>query len=148
VSDDASRFLKNGKNRIVIGNPHLLRLRPDAGRFFPEFRHRQVIERANGKPAREIATAQERQIKREPQCEIHHIVFLDRKEDGHADIFPFPKERALAEMATAIAFGTPEFRRARMAHYRNLLKLPVMRIEYSDLDEAVDCLENIVRSDS
>jgi hypothetical protein len=153
VTDDAAGILRdNGQTdtgrqpgRMVIGNPHLLRLRPDASRFFPEFQDRLATERVNGKVAIEIPTAKESQIRRMPECEIHHIVFLDRTEGAKANLFLFQREKALAEMALTISFGTPEDRAARLSHYRHLLEAPVMRMEYSELEDAVDCLENLVR---
>lgn len=156
VTDDAARILRDTRQReagrhsgrIVIGNPHLLRLRPDAGRFFPEFQDRLATERVNGKMAVEIATGKESQIKRILECEIHHVVFLDRAEGAKANLFLFRREQALTEMAMPITLGTAEDRAARLSHYRHLLEAPVMRMEYSDLDEAVDCLENLVRRQS
>jgi hypothetical protein len=153
VTDDAARILRETgrrdaggrQGRIVIGNPHLLRLRPDAGRFFPEFQDRLATERVNGKMSIEIATAKESQIRRMPECEIHHIVFLERAEGARANLFLCRRERALAEMAMTMPFGTPEERAARLSYYRHLLEAPLMRMEYSDLDDAVDCLENLVR---
>jgi hypothetical protein len=146
VSDDASCLLKDRMDRVVIGNPHRLRLRPDAGRLFPEFQDRLAIERVNGKISIEISTTNEQQIHQKPECRIRHVVFLDRQEGAKVCVSPFPREQALAELASAIPFGSPEYRQTRIAHYRNLLEVPVARMTYSDLDEAVDRLGNLVRS--
>jgi hypothetical protein len=146
VSDDASSLVKDRTDRLLIGNPHRLRLRPDAGLIFPEFYDRLVTARASGKPTIEVVTAHESQIQRLSECKIHHVVFLDRVEDATATLSPYPKDRALRDLAAIICYGPPEHREARIAQYRNLLEVPVYRMRYEGLEEAVDCLANIVRS--
>lgn len=146
VSDDATSLVKGRTDRVVIGNPHRLRLRPDAGLIFPEFHDRLVKARANGKLSIEIATAKEPQIDRLLECQIQHIVFLDRAQGTKAVLSPYPRERALKEMSAVICYGSPEHRAARIAHYRNLLEVPVVQMQYEDLDEAVQCLSAMVRN--
>jgi hypothetical protein len=148
VSDDASSLVKGREDRVVLGNSHRLRLRPDAGLLFPEFRDRLVMARASGKPSIEIATAKEPQIDRLLECNIHHVLFLDRAQGARAVLCPYPKERALEELSAVICFGPPEQREARIACYRNLLEVPVFQMQYDDLDEAVQCLRAMVRNQS
>ena len=146
LSDDASSLLKGRMDRVVIGNPHRLRLRPDAGLIFPEFHDRLVTARANGKMSIEIATASELRIDRLNECQVHYVVFLDRNVDAAASLFPYPMKQALGELASVIAYGSPEDRELRIAHYRNLLEVPVFRLRYDGLNEAVDCLTSMVRN--
>jgi hypothetical protein len=146
VSDDSSSLLKGRMDRVVIGNPHRLRLRPDACLIFPEFHDRLVTARANGKMSIEIATAAEPQIDRLAECEIRHVVFLDRVGGAKAALFSYPRDRALKELSAVISFGSPEQRETRIAHYRNLLDVPVVRMRYDRLEDAVDCLEATVRN--
>jgi hypothetical protein len=148
VSDDASALVKGRSDRVVIGNPHRLRLRPDAGMIFPEFRDRSVTARANGKLSIEIATAKEPQIDRLLECRIEQVVFLDRAVGAKASLRPYPRERALEELSAVISFGRPDQRRARMFHYRNLLEVPVFQMHYEDLEDAVNCLGALVRNQS
>jgi hypothetical protein len=145
VSDDASSLLKGRMDRVVIGNPQRLRLRPDAGLIFPEFHDRLVTARANGKVSIEISTQDEPQIDRLPECEIHHVVFLDRAVDVRATLSPYPRDEALGQLASVISFGSPEDRRTRVEHYRNLLEVPVVRLRYDGLEEAVERLRAMVR---
>jgi hypothetical protein len=147
VCDDASSLLKERKDRTVIGNPHRLRLLPDAGRLFPEFQHRPVSLRMNGKLCMEIATANEQQISRVSECRVDYVVFLEREEGPKAVLSRMPKEPALAELASVIAFGSPETRQERIACYENLLQVPTFRMKYNDLDSAVDCLAGMVERD-
>jgi hypothetical protein len=148
VSDDASALVKGRTDRVVIGNPHRLRLRPDAGRIFPEFHDRLVKARANGKMSIEIATANEPQINRLLECPIQHVVFLDRTEGAKAALCPYPKERAIEELSAVICFGRPEQRQARISDHRNLLEVPVVQMRYEDLEGAVDCLAAMVLNQS
>jgi hypothetical protein len=146
LTDDASALVKGRTDRVVIGNPHRLRLRPDAGLIFPEFHDRLVTGRANGKMSIEIATAKEPQIDRLPECRIEQVVFLARAQGAKASLRPYPRERALEELSAVIAFGRPEQRKARISHYRNLLEVPVFQMHYEDLEEAVNCLAVAVRN--
>jgi hypothetical protein len=144
VSDDSSSLLKGRKDRFAIGNPQRLRLRPNAGLIFPEFYDRLVKARANGKLSMEIETANEPQIDRLYGCPIHHVVFLDRAVGAEATLCPYPKDRALEELSAVICYGRPEARSARIADYRNLLEVPVVQMRYDDLEEAIDCLAEMV----
>jgi hypothetical protein len=148
VSDDASALVKGRADRVVIGNPHRLRLRPDAGLIFPEFHDRLVTGRANGKMSIEIATAKEPQIDRQLECRIESVVFLNRAEGATATLSPYSRERALDELSAVISYGPPEHRKARISHYRNLLEVPVFQMHYEDLEEAVNCLAAVVRNQS
>jgi hypothetical protein len=146
LCDDASCLRRHCADRTVIGNPYRLRLRPDAGRLFPEFKERLSTARPNGKMSIEIATSKETHIKQVTECQVDHVVFLERDENASASISPFPKEEALARLTRTIWCGSAEYRQARIAEYRNLLEVPVVRVRYSDLGSAVDCLERMVRS--
>jgi hypothetical protein len=146
VSDDASSLVRGQTDRVVIGNPHRLRLRPDTGLIFPEFHDRLVRARGNGKLSIEIATTDEPQIDRLFNCPIHHVVFLDRSLGARATLRPYPKDEALKELSAVICYGRPEHREARIADFRNLLELPVLQMEYDELEEAVSCLTAMVRN--
>jgi hypothetical protein len=146
VCDDCTSLLRHRTDRTVIGNPYRLRLRPDAYRLFPEFKEKLTITRPNGKMSIEIATSQETRIKQVPECQVRHVVFLERQEHGIASPISFPRERALSELSSTIAMGPPEYRRNRIEQYRHLLEVNVVRLRYSDLDAAVECLANVVRS--
>ena len=146
VSDDASAVVKGRTDRLVLGNPHRLRLRPDAGLIFPEFYDRLVTARANGKLSIEIATANEPGIDRLLECRIEQVVFLDRAQGAKAALRPYSKKRALEELSAIISYGRPEQREAWISDYRNLLEVPVVQMQYEDLEEAVDCLAALVRN--
>jgi hypothetical protein len=146
MCDDACSLLRDRKDRTVIGNPYSLRLRPDAGRLFPEFKQRLASSRPNGKVSFEIATSNELPIKLVTECQAHFIVFLEREDNAIPAIYPLPKEHALEVFARTISFGSAEYRRNRMAHYRNLLDVPVFGLRYSNLESAVDRLSRMVRS--
>jgi hypothetical protein len=146
VSDDSSCLVKGRRDRVVLGNPHRLRLRPDAGMIFPEFHDRLVTARANGKLSIEIATTNEPQIDPLCECPIYHVVFLDRTQGAKATLSPYSREQALKDLASVIAFGSPEHRQVRLAQYRNLLEVPVVGMRYEDLDQAVQTLTAMVRN--
>jgi hypothetical protein len=146
LCDDASFLLRDKPTPTVIGNPFRLRLRPDAGRLFPEFQQRIATERPNGKMSIEIATSRELGIKLVCECRPRYVIFLEREAGAEASIRVYPAEEALDRLASTIAIGSPEQRRARVDHFRSLLELPVYRLRYGSLDGAVDCLSSLVRS--
>jgi hypothetical protein len=146
ASDDATCLLTDRSDRTVIGNPHRLRLRPDAGRLFPELKERLAEPRGNGKMSIEIATAKEACIRPVAECRVHFVVYLQRQPVARASLLPFSREAALADFGRTIALGSPEQRTARMAQFRNLLEVPVSLLRYSDLEDAVDSLSCMVRS--
>jgi hypothetical protein len=165
LSDDATCLLRDRTDRTVVGNPYRLRLRPDGGRLFPEFKERLSRRRPNGKMSIEIATSEiatseiatseiatsgESGIKLVSECQVRFVVFLEREQDASPVVspvtVPFSKESALAEFARTIPFGSIEQRRSRIEHYRNLLEVPVFRLRYSGLEGAIACLSSMVMS--
>jgi hypothetical protein len=146
VSDDATCLLQDRTDRTVIGNPHRLRLRPDAGQLFPELAHRLAAPRANGKMSIEISTANQACIRPIAECRVHFVVYLRRQAGARASLAPFSKEEALADFGKTMALSSPERRAVRLAQFRRLLEVPVSVIQYSGLEDAVSTLAAMVRA--
>jgi hypothetical protein len=163
IADDAVYTIRGDAGRRVIGNPLLLRLRPDAPTLFPRLENRAVVLRQNGEFGFEIPTAELQGITTAFTSEINHVVFLNRARDGRAaKISPFPKDDARKWMEdvlditftcvgnprgnrTEMFLADPKAREEQRASLDGLLEGSIHELCYSDLDPAIDCLESLVR---
>jgi hypothetical protein len=145
VSDDGVLLVRDRSDRYAMGDPYAIRLREDATRFFPELEDRVPITRGNGKVGLEIFTS-ELPIRRTPGCSIDHIVFLNRNEPGQARIRRYPKDEALEWCGRYVTFGARETRESQLRCYQRLLSAGIWEMRYSDLDDAVARLEQLVDS--
>jgi hypothetical protein len=145
VSDDATFLLRGKHDRCAIGDPHSIRFREDARRFFPELADRLTVVRPNGKPAIEVLT-RELPIAVASQCSIDHVVFLARREAGSVRIAPFPKAQALEDWKRYAVPGTDDVRAAQMDCHRRLLGAGMWELRYANLDDAVTRLEKLADS--
>jgi hypothetical protein len=142
VTDDASHLLRSRSDRYAIGNPHTLRLREGALRFFPELAGQMVVVRPNGKVAIEIFT-RELPIQTALGASVEHIVFLDRQESGGVRLRPYAKCQALEEFESHVLFGVNDVRAAQKASYQQLLSAGLWELQYAHLDDAVARLEQL-----
>jgi hypothetical protein len=145
VSDDGVLQVRNRSDRYAVGDPYAIRLRDDAGKLFPELQDRMPIRRPNGKIGIEIFT-RDLPIRTAPGCSIDHVVFLNRNEPGTARIRRYSKDEALHWCERYVTFGTREVREAQFGCYQRLLSAGIWEMRYSDLDEAVARLEQLVDS--
>lgn len=140
ISDDATFLLRDTRGRMVLGNPHKVRLRPEAARFFPEMRDLPITPRAAGKPSVEIAASGG--ITKFPDSHIDHIVFLNRR-SGRETLCPYRVDAARGFFLQT-AWGMPEHQPERERDLDALLTARLHELHYSDLDWAVDRLRQMV----
>jgi hypothetical protein len=161
TTDDAVYTIRKKPGRRVIGNPLLVRLRPDAPKLFPHLENRAVILRQNGEFGFEIPTAELPEIATAFTSEIDHVVFLNRAPGETAKIGRLPKDYArkwmndvlditftstanVAGNRTEMFLADPKAREEQRASIEALLSGGIYELCYSDLDSAVDCLKTIV----
>ena len=144
VSDDATYLLRNRIKPFAVGNSHALRFRPDAPLLFPELRGLSVATRPNGKPGIEVLTRDLPGVHTAPGAPVHHVVFLHRSERGEAHFRACSREDALSRLAPASPYGQEDVGTAQLVTYERLTRLPRWCLHYSDLDDAVGCLEQLV----
>jgi HPr Serine kinase C-terminal domain len=165
IADDAVYTIRGDAGRRVIGNPLLLRLRPDAPALFPRLENRAVVLRQNGEFGFEIPTTELPDITTAFTSEINHVVFLNRaRGGGAAKISSFPKDEARKWMEdvlnitftcvgnpmgnrTEMFLADPQAREEQKASLDGLLEGSIHELCYSDLDSAIDCLESLVRNE-
>ena len=164
ISDDAGYARLGNSDRTVIGNPLYLRLRKDAAELFPQLREQAVVLRQNGEFGFEIPTDNLPGVATGFQCKVEHIVFLNRDTIGSAKLTAFPKEEAQCRLEHVLdytlacnpacdrlgrhadmALANPETRKEQKASIRRLLSADVHELRYSNLSDAINCLEAVVR---
>jgi hypothetical protein len=143
VSDDAVFLVRGQNDRSALGDPHSIRFRPDAPQLFPELADRLVTIRPNGKVAIEVLT-RDLAVHIAPACNIDHVVYLNRQPAQPARLRPLSKEWVLEDWSQYAVFGTKAAREAQLHCYERILSAQLREMQYSDLDQAVRCLEQLV----
>lgn len=163
VSDDAGHVPRKNPGRLVVGNPLAMRLREDASDFFPQLREQPVALRQNGELGYEITTRSLSGIATAFECEIDHIVFLNRCSCETAQLHEFSKDEARRRLEFVLEYtlacknpagsvcdrpdkflDDPEARNEQKASIGELLAADVHELRYSNLDSAIQCLERLV----
>ncbi|MBV9768966.1 MAG: hypothetical protein JOZ32_05300 [Bryobacterales bacterium] len=145
VSDDGVFLVRGRNDRYAIGDPHSIRFRPDAPKLFPELANHLTTIRPNGKAAIEIFTS-ELALQTAPGCHVEHVVYLVREQPGATCLRPLSEDFVREDWSRYNFLGTREVREARKQSCECLLRAQLWEIHYSDLDEAVALLEQLVDS--
>ena len=143
VTDDGSYLIRRrATERVVVGNPHQLRLRPDAAGFFPELADRRPVIRGNGKLSLEIWTESLPSIATAPIVAIDRLIFLRRVASGPAVLTPFDREEARKWCERVFYWWDPNVAAEQQANLSDLLDaVEVQALEYSDLESATDAID-------
>jgi hypothetical protein len=147
LSDDSTHLVRNRSDRYAIGDPYSMRFREDAKTLFPELADQLVVVRPNGKIGIEIFT-RELPIETARGCTIDHIVFLNRNDSGAARLRRYSKNDAMASCEQHVSFGTADVRAAQLRCYQRLLEAGIWELHYSDFDDAIARLDELVESGS
>ena len=143
VSDDASSFVWDG-GRTVIGDPHHFRFRTGAPDLFPELRGHTVGYELDRKPTIEVFTA-DLPIRTAPECRLEYIAFLDRRPGGHAGMTRIGKDETRERLQQDMPVFDPELDTQRRKAVESIAEAPAFALRYSNYEEAVALLEQIVR---
>jgi hypothetical protein len=144
ITDDASFLLHGRDDRHVVGNCHLIRLRPSAAKLFAEVDGKSHTQRAEGKPSIELLTSTIPEIKTAEASVVDYIVFLNRSSGHSHELVPHSKEAARRYMNRHLC-GLEDLRRNQIDSLERLLTAEVFELRYRDLDWAVERLERLVR---
>ncbi|MBE0658265.1 MAG: hypothetical protein IH602_11285 [Bryobacteraceae bacterium] len=144
LCDDASFLVRSLGGCTVVGNPFIMRFKPDAVRLFPQLGGRTAVARLNGKPTIHLRTSEFPQIETVQRAEVRFLAFLRRGVQvearlvrREADSQPLPQLTEYGDVNDTI-----EQHEARRA----LSSLPAYDLFYCELDEAVEQLDAIFRS--
>ena len=144
VNDDGSYLLNGGTDRMVIGDCHQVRFRPETAELFPELRGREITPRLVGKPSVEMPTAILPRITCAQTARVDYLVFLNRCCGDQHELVPYRKDVARYAMRRAI-FGTPQTRAVAYETIERLLTADIFELRYTDLGWAIDRLQKLVR---
>jgi hypothetical protein len=145
LSDDYCHVVRGRNDRMLIGNPHQIRLRESTIAIFPELM-RYPCTPHEGEMIIELATPGMPEIKTALFSPIDYIIFLKRGPYAAPQLTPFPKH-GLLEWFEQILWGPKEIRDVHKNTLRSLLTAEIFELRYSDLRSAVDLLETMVPYD-
>ncbi len=138
LSDDASYLMRRcAEERIVLGHPHRVRLRPDAPKLFPELASIEPSRRGNGKLFLDVKTTTVSNTRR---TSVDRIVILER---GSANRLKRVDHNIAREICEPIFYSWDAhiFADQKRAFHALLAGSEVLSLEYNDLDRAIDLLE-------
>jgi len=138
LSDDASYLIRNrAGERIVLGHPHRVRLRPDAPGLFPELASIVPLRRGNGTMSLNVHT---NALDTSTNTQVDRIVILRR---SHRNQLIRVDQSAAREICEPIFYWwDARISSEQQAAFNTLLNASeVFSLEYSDLDAAIDLLE-------
>ena len=146
VSDEAVNVLLNAEDRSIVGKPHHVRFRPDAAARFPELQKYSPRRRPNGKLSIEVPLRELPQIPTALRCRAGCVLVLDRRPGQNARLAPISREEAGDTLLREKPFYGQELWARHEHAIRGLTELPVFRLEYDDLDQAVELLCRLPRN--
>lgn len=143
VTDDASNLIRaRASDRLVVGNAHRVRLRPEAAQRFPELEAHSPQMRGNGKLTLELATRTLLSITANPTTVVHRMVFLQRKPDGPPRLKTFGVEQARAWCEQVFFHWNPAIAAEQSESIAPLLEgCEIQALEYAGVEDAVHVLE-------
>lgn len=148
LSGDATAVIPGPDEVRVVGRPFEIRFRHTAHRLFAELEKYTPALRPSGKTDIEV-DPRELNLPWAPEASAGHLVFLDRiGPDGGtqlpASIEPFPRDQARLRLEEASCFGDQSTRLHQRRTLDALLRLPVVRLRYSDLASAERALRSLL----
>jgi hypothetical protein len=142
ISDDAAYLPLHLEDRTVIGNSHQIRFRDSGVQLFPELEGRSITPRATGKPSIEVSTLEFPELITSDSAQVDYIIFLNRRNTANPGLHPFSREAAFQWL-----FQTPLLAAADSSLHetalRKLLEVDIYELRYTDLDWAVERLEQL-----
>jgi hypothetical protein len=139
ISDDVIH-LTPGRQRIGVGGSQFIHLREPSRSLFPDLHAFQTAAAPNGKQAIEIDTLA--QGFRTARQAIAGRTFFLRRRPGKPTIRPFATDDAVATLLSALV---PRDTSAIEPRLREFLASPPSLLEYEEVEDAVDLLEEFAR---
>ena len=143
LCDDASFLVRGAGGRTVVGNPFLMRFKPEARPLFPELGERSAVPRTNGKPTIHLRTADFPQILAVQQAEPRYLIFLRRGAHGNASLVR--RHEDSLHLLGLPDFGDPKDIAEQRISLQRLRGLGAFDFHYSGFDDAVERLGLLLR---
>ena len=143
ISDDATSLVRRRKGRTVLGGGSTFRFRPSISALFPELSAPARVR--NNKPTIEVA-ARPLSIQTGEEAEIQFVIFLNRSQ-GEAKpprLESVTPEAALPRLFQQVWPPELPIHEERLRAVENLLDAQLYDFFYSDLDQAIDHLQQLI----
>lgn len=142
ISDDAAYLPLHLDDRTVVGNSHQIRFRDSGVQLFPELEGRAITPRATGKPSIEVSTLEFPELITSDSARVEYIVFLNRRNAANPGLHSFSRDSAFQWFSQTLLFGAAGST-THGAVLRKLLEVDIYELRYTDLDWAVERLEQL-----
>lgn len=144
IDDDGSSLMRGGCDNLVLGDPYHLRFRPSAAELFPELRKFPLSTTRRGEKSIEVFTGDLPDIRTAESTRVEQVVFLDRQAAGSASLVPLSKGEARSRLEAELPLFDEAVHEEHMASLANLVRSTPHVLRYSDLDSAVEKLEEVL----
>lgn len=144
VSGDAIQIVRSSSGQHIVGRPWSMRFRESARSIFPELRNFPASRSWSGKIDIEVEPSE---LGLDPQFEARasHVVFLNRQPGVREPSFSAVSfDEAFAYLLQVVFYGDEALRAAQKQSLAELLARPVLRLTYSDLNDAERALRGLV----
>jgi hypothetical protein len=147
VSGDATHLVRDSPDLEVVGRPFSIRFRSSAKSVFRELQPYRAAVRPNGKCDIELDT-KKLCLSTAVKARAALVVFLKRepKSETGAEIAPVSTQEARALLGESICFGDETSRAEQRHALERLLKVPLIRLRYSDPFSAEPVLRAATRA--
>jgi hypothetical protein len=146
VADDSTLLLPDADDRMAIGRPHLVRLRDDASRLFPELAGYLPRLGPKGKLSIEVPLSAFPGIQTASRCRIGCVVFLERRRGGATRAEALPQGEVVETLVRDMPSYGEEVRALVEKTVRGLRQVPAYRMQYDSLDDAVTLLSKLAQA--
>jgi hypothetical protein len=144
IADDGSYLINDREDRMVTGDCHRVRFRPETSELFPELNGLEITPRAAGKPSIELPTALMPHMSCAQTAQVDYIVFVNRHAGDSPELRPYRKDVARYAMQQMF-YELPEMRRKQCETIERLLEAEIFELRYTDLDWGIERLQRLVR---
>jgi hypothetical protein len=142
LTDDGTYLIRARPDLYAVANPHYIHLREDAPTLFPELGGHAVAVRPNGKAGMEVSTSALGLATAEA-CSIEHVVFLNRRADARVHLIAHSKSAAMEWCEQYLCYGEARVLAEQRQTLIRLLDAGLWEMRYSNLNDAVACLESL-----
>lgn len=146
VSDDVIHLLRRNSDRAVLGRPHYLRLKQSAPSLFPDLQSHHTTFDTNGERLIEIRVDQLNGILTGDTCRAECIVFLERQDNGPAELTPLRTHEALERLVQELPKYSKSVIEEQVESLKRLVEAGIYRLRYSELDPAVEQIRGLLEN--
>ncbi len=146
TSDDTSYLINDSIVPRVIGHSHRARFRPSAKALFPELECFGLTPRLEGKPSIEVSISELPVSSTATEANVNSIVYLNRNSHAAGRLIPLPHGTA-TERACRELYSAGEIRARHESILGVLSDVPTYELHYCDLDQGVQSLDLLSRSE-